>query len=169
MGKGGQFWVSPCCPKATRATDDIYAYVGGNPLSYIDPLGLWALTPDQQAAVAAAAKDWSNSNVPYVFGGSSKKGADCSGSVSSIFDQAGIPLGRKQSQQFKQSPFEPVPAGAPLEVGDVGVYPGHVVIYGGNTGTGKDVWSASHTGGPAFGPANSAWYGTPVWYRYNGP
>jgi len=32
-----------------------------------------------------------------------------------------------------------------------------------------DVWSASHTGGPAFGPANSAWYGTPVWYRYVGP
>lgn len=146
---------------------NLYGYVSNDPLRYIDPLGL-DLTPAQQSAVTTAAQNWSNSNVPYKYGGNTKKGADCSGSVSSIYNQAGIDIGRLTSQGFKQSPlFSPV-QGSP-QVGDVGVYPGHVVIYGGdNAGSdGSDVWSASHTGGPVFGPANSSWYGTPKWYRYN--
>lgn len=153
-------------PLGLAAGPSTYAYVNSNPLIYADPLGL--LNQAQQAAIAAAARDWSNSNVPYVFGGASKTGADCSGSVSAIYNQAGVDVGRLQSQQFRQSPFQPVPVGAPLEVGDVGVYPGHVVIYSGNTDGGKDVWSASHSNGPVFGPANSSWYGKPVWYRHNG-
>ena len=143
-----------------------YGYVGGNPNSFYDPFGL-DLTPGQQAAVQQAAQDWSNSGVPYVFGGANKGGADCSGSISAIYAQAGINIGRKTSGQFAQSPFTPVTG--PPQLGDVGKYPGHVVIFGGAaTGAnGSDVWSASHTGGPVFGPAKSSWYGTPRWYRYN--
>lgn len=145
-----------------------YSYVDANPLAYLDPFGL-DLTPGQQAAVVAAAQDWSQSNVPYKWGGSTKAGADCSGSVSGIYNDAGINIGRLTSQQFTQSPFSVVPEGSGLQPGDVGVYPGHVVIYGGsNTGVdGSDVWSASHTGGNPFGPASSSWYGTPTWYRYS--
>jgi cell wall-associated NlpC family hydrolase len=146
-----------------------YAYAAGNPVMHIDPFGL-DLTPAQQAAVVAAAQDWSQAGVKYVFGGASKTGADCSGSVSGIYKQAGIDIGRMTSGAFKNSPlFTPVQG--PPQVGDVGVYPGHVDIYGGaDTGVpGDDVWSASHTGGPVFGPAQSGWYGTPSWYRYNGP
>lgn len=149
----------------------VYAYAGSDPVDYIDSLGL-DLTPAQQAAVMAAAKDWANSKVPYVWGANTKKGADCSGSVSSIYDQAGIDIGRLQSQQFKQSPFKPVPAGAPLEPGDVGVYPNHVDLYAGsdNTGVaGDNVFSAfgAQSSHPYFGPANSSWFGSPVWYRYS--
>ena len=142
------------------------AYVGNNPVNFIDPYGL-ELTPAQQAAITAAAQNWSNANVPYVFGGSTKKGADCSGAVSGIYNQAGIDIGRLTSQEFVTSPLFSLATGAP-QIGDVGVYSGHVDLYGGNTGTNMDVWSASHTGGPVFGPANSSWYGQPTWYRYNG-
>jgi RHS repeat-associated protein len=142
-----------------------YVRVGNNPVNWIDPYGL-ELTPAQQEAIRAAAQNWSNSNVPYVYGRYTKKGADCSGAVSGIYNQAGINIGRLSSQGFKKSPFKPV-TGAP-QIGDVGVYPGHVVLYGSNTGPNMDVWSASHTGGPVFGPANSSWYGRPTWYRYNG-
>jgi NlpC/P60 family len=148
---------------------DTYSYVDANPLAYIDPFGL-DLSAGQQAAVVAAAQAWSQANVPYLWGGSTRAGADCSGSISGIYNEAGIDIGRLTSQGFTQSPFSLVPAGQDLQPGDVGVYPGHVVVYGGadNTGvSGRDVWSASHTGGNPFGPASSSWYGSPTWYRYN--
>jgi cell wall-associated NlpC family hydrolase len=126
------------------------------------------MTDAQKAALAAAARDWSGANVPYVYGGTSRQGADCSGSVSAIFAAAGMPIGHMSSSGFAASGLFARSVGAP-QIGDVGWYPGHVVIFGGNTAPGMDVWSASHTGGPVFGPAKSSWYGTPIWYHYVGP
>jgi RHS repeat-associated protein len=143
-----------------------YGYSAGNPTSNFDADGL-DLTAAQQTAVQQAAQNWSASNVPYSYGGTTKSGADCSGSISSIYAQAGINIGRMSSGKFAHNPFSR--ATGAHQVGDVGVYSGHVVLYGGGaTGVGgRDVWSASHTGGPVFGPAASSWYGTPKWYRYS--
>ncbi len=125
------------------------------------------MTDAQKAAIVAAAQDWATAHVPYAYGGATKRGADCSGSVSAIYAQAGINIGRMSSIGFRHSALFAPAVGVP-QVGDVGLYSGHVVIYGGNTGPGMDVWSASHTGGPNFGPGKSSWYGTPAWYKYVG-
>ena len=130
-----------------------------------EPAGM---TPQQLDALTQAAQDWSASDVPYLYGGATKQGADCSGSVSAIYAQAGMPIGRMSSGGFAHSPLFAAVQGAPAK-GDVGWFPGHVVIYGGDLGGARDVWSASHTGGPAFGPMQSTWFGTPTWYRYTGP
>src|SRR5208282_2127882 len=70
---------------------NLYAYAQNNPINYVDRLGL-DVTPAQQAAIQQAAEDWAASNVPYKWGGKSKKGADCSGSVFGIYRQAGIKI-----------------------------------------------------------------------------
>ena len=130
--------------------------------------GGMSLTQGQQTAIANAAKSWFGT--PYVYGGCLRTGADCSGSVYAIYLMAGIKLPHKfSSGEYPKSPLFQKVTGAP-QVGDVGWYPGHVVIYGGVTGpNGDDVWSATHTGGDPFGPAKSSWFGTPTWYRYVGP
>jgi hypothetical protein len=132
------------------------------------------ITPSQQQAVAAAARSWIGT--PYLLGGCSRLGADCSGSIIAIYAMAGIKLpGRFTSSSFKNSPLFQRVNGNP-ELGDVGYYSyGHVVLFGGAAvggicgGVPCNVWSATHTGGNPFEPANSAWFGTPVWYRYVGP
>jgi uncharacterized protein RhaS with RHS repeats len=63
-----------------------YAYVASDPISFIDMFGL-DLTDAQKAAMREAALDWTKAKVPYVYGGSSEEGADCSGSVSSVYSQ----------------------------------------------------------------------------------
>ena len=126
------------------------------------------MTKEQQAKLIAVANQWSAASVPYVSGGTTQKGADCSGSISAIYGEAGLPIGHMTSGAFPKSSMFVAVTGQP-EVGDVGWYPGHVVLFAGDqAGPGHDVWSASHTGGPVFGPASSKWYGTPRWYRYVG-
>ena len=138
-----------------------------NPLQFIDPLGL-ELTTEQQNAIQSAAEDWSKSNVPYRSGGTTKTGADCSGSTSSIYKQAGIDIGRITSSSIEHDQhFSPI-IGDP-DVGDIGHYPGHVVIFGGSkTGVeGRDVWSTLNSS--VYGPAKKTWFhGKLTWYRYKG-
>jgi RHS repeat-associated protein len=135
------------------------------------------LTAQQQAAITNAAQGWIGT--PYVYGGCSRKGSDCSGSIIAIYAIAGITLpGRMTSGDFAHSSLFQRVTGNP-EVGDVGVYPGHVDIFGGAAVGGFcplhsntdpcNVWSATHPGGNPFERANSGWFGTPVWYRYVGP
>ena len=150
--------------------NNFYVYVRNNPVVLIDPFGLREPTAQEMQNIINAAQDWAVSNVPYVYGGKSKKGADCSGSVWSIYDQAGLPYDYTTASGLPKNPrFVPVSPGN-QQPGDVGWCPNHIVIYDPNAGQQRNVWSASHTGGPAFGPGNSSWYCHDMkWYRYDVP
>jgi cell wall-associated NlpC family hydrolase len=47
----------------------------------------------ETATILGNAQSWANAAVPYVWGGASKLGADCSGFVNAMFDSVGISLG----------------------------------------------------------------------------
>lgn len=68
--------------------------------------------------------------VPYVSGGSSPSGFDCSGFTSYLYRQFGITLSRSSSAQaYGGAPVSGLSAAQP---GDVICYPGHVALYIGN-------------------------------------
>jgi hypothetical protein len=150
---------------------NLYRYVYNNSLNLFDPLGLRALRPDERQRIVDTARSWAEDKVPYISGGRSRKGADCSGSVYGIYKEAKLPFEYSPSSTFAQNPsFLPVDS---PQLGDVGLYDGHVVIYDPNagltrTGLNADVWSATHPHGETFGPGVSTWYGNDVhWYTYD--
>jgi len=129
---------------------------------------------DDGNKIIEIAKKWIGT--PYETGGETKKGADCSGSVNGIYGEAGFYFERGSSYDFPaNSHFKEVPANIP-QPGDVGYWPGHLMIYDENAGqTHKgeiaNGWSASHPNGPTFDVARFQWfdthYNTKVkWYRY---
>lgn len=146
--------------------------------------------------IADVAKNWWRADVPYVTGGKTKKGADCSGSVWAIYNEAGLSYGAYTNtagftnivgtdSNFLKGKHYFKKVGAP-QVGDVGVWSngksgndarGHMAIY--DTGAGKtkkglvgNLWSATHPGGDKFGPSridffdHMSGYGSVTWYRY---
>jgi cell wall-associated NlpC family hydrolase len=95
-----------------------------------------AVGPSEQK-LAAAIESWQGT--PYVWGGESRKGVDCSGFVMVAFREAGIDLphgsdnlrGYEEGQRVTDE----------LRYGDVLVYPGHAAIYIGNGQTAETVSS----------------------------
>ncbi len=116
--------------------------------------------------IVKAASTWEGTK--YVFGGTTKDGADCSGTTLSIYKQAGFPYEGKyrQTSQLSHNPhFKPSPNNTP-QAGDIGWWSGHVVIYSGN----NQIWTATHTGGPPYKlDLLRTWVknrGPVKWYRY---
>jgi cell wall-associated NlpC family hydrolase len=59
-----------------------------------------ALSSSQRSAIVALANTLANSNIPYVYGGSSLSGFDCSGLVQYVYaNAAGITLSRTTTTQ----------------------------------------------------------------------
>jgi RHS repeat-associated protein len=97
------------------------------------------------------------------------EGADCSGSVHSIYAAAGAPYDYTSSNKFADQvsagklPFTIVTSPQP---GDVVLQKGHMSIYANNAGTGKNLWSARNPARPFSAGHTSYFKGTPSYYRY---
>ncbi|MFZ2444934.1 MAG: toxin TcdB middle/N-terminal domain-containing protein [Syntrophobacteraceae bacterium] len=128
------------------------------------------ITERQAQRVVDVARAWKEAKVPYKYGGQTRAGADCSGSISGIYEEAGLGVGRINTSSISDSPyFEPSPGNIP-RAADVGVWAGrHAVLYDPKAAPGMDLWTAHYTGGPNFGPADLQVYinnyGQPQWYR----
>jgi cell wall-associated NlpC family hydrolase len=145
--------------------------------------------------IADVAKKWADVDVPYVSNGRTKQGADCSGSTSSIYAEAGFAYPHHNTSGFPDLVgtdshfikdkhfFKKVDS---PQVGDVGLWSngklgkdasGHLAIYDASAGKTKkgldgNLLSATHPGGGNFAPAridffdHKSGYGTVTWYRY---
>ena len=142
------------------------------------------LSQEQQTRLSSVARNWSSARVPYAPSNSpmaginaSLAGADCSGAVYAIYNQAGISIPYSATEGFPRHPsFTPLPSGSTPQVGDVLWWPGHVAIFAGEVPeSGHKMWTAFRPQGPDFGLSLSIYrWGTappgtaPVIYRYNG-
>jgi hypothetical protein len=89
----------------------------------------------RERRLAELCEEWQGT--PYVWGGSSRKGTDCSGFVMSVFDGIGVslPHGSDNLRSMKSGAI----VKDELQFGDVLVYPGHVALYMGDGRTAETV------------------------------
>ncbi len=103
----------------------IFAY--NHSTAYVQEVLRWASIYESQAVPSAPAASGaagqalafalSQIGVPYVYGGESRSGYDCSGLVQAAYRTAGIGLPRTAQEQFDAGPH--LPAGAQLQPGDL--------------------------------------------------
>lgn len=90
------------------------------------------------------AKSLLNQGIPYVWGGKSKGGLDCSGFVYYCLNNSGYKTGYRTSSAWAKSSFKTISSMSDLQVGDIVCFQGHVGIY---IGDGRMIDSSSSKNG----------------------
>ncbi len=176
-------------PIGLAAGINLWPYVESNPLLYIDPFGDQNRIPfpgnlsalyyyslrsglvnlEEGKRIEAQAQSWIRT--PFLSPGATRRGADCSGSTWAIYQEAGFPYKRGGSWDIPNSLyFRLAPNNVP-QPGDVGWFPGHVLIYAPSGPQGMNVLTAHRAGGPSYGYDYLQSWGnqkntTVKWYRY---
>ena len=130
-------------------------------------------TRQEGQKIADDAATWKGT--PYVTGGQSRAGADCSWSTYCIFDESGFPYGYRKAGQFIDAaannpnfPFRLLGPNEQHQAGDVIVFdhPDHVAIYAGDGW----MWTATHPGGAPYLEQQMKYWPKPIgWVRPQAP
>lgn len=109
--------------------------------------------------IVTSAQTWVTDKVPYVWGGITKAGADCSGYVQNVLAGLGITVGRTVGEQATQGNAVSLgPSSNPL----ANAMPGDVLIFGGNKHEGIYVGNGQMVDEPHSGAVASqrkVWFG----------
>lgn len=105
-------------------------------------------------SVAAAAQSFLPLNIPYLWGGKSNRGMDCSGFIWRVLQKAGYDVPYRTSYALADW-VKPIPR-SQARPGDLVFWPGHAAIYAGNgriydSGTSRGVVERAMWGSPTFG------------------
>ncbi|MEW6196098.1 MAG: NlpC/P60 family protein [Bacteroidota bacterium] len=107
-------------------------------------------------------------NVPFVYGGESVNGADCSGLLWGIYNDMGLYYDRCGTSEFSNNPhwFQ---VDSPLP-GDIIVWPGHHSMLYYPYGSYDGISALATANGARSGWACTSWfsiaYGNPIYFRY---
>jgi len=99
------------------------ALLPGDPSRLPDPVALRARHPLRGSAVVGTATGWLGT--PYLWGGRTPEGADCSGMVQAVYAAHGVPLPRDSGDQLAAGPEAPGAAEDPA-----GRCPGDLLFFG---------------------------------------
>src|SRR5690606_22772668 len=132
-----------------------------------------AATTDSAEAVEAPAQSVSGNAIvdiafryvgtPYVYGGASPAGFDCSGFTWYVYQQAGISIPRSSSAQRNAGT---VVSASEARPGDLVWWPGHVGIY---LGDGQHIAARNPSKPRQAGPISDVGRGTPTFIRIGCP
>ena len=120
------------------------------------------LTPEETDKVIKTGESWIG--VPYLYGGNSREGIDCSHFVHRAYAEAGFNYEYRNTGSFPTSPnFVQT---TDVRTADVALFSGHMGIYNSTPPkAGKTILSATTGNGVCYGAPG--WFnGTPVFYRY---
>ena len=130
--KGGVRHITPGSPNEENGYD---GYVRAHLTDAAEFTQDSSPSAERNEKIAAVVEEWQGT--PYLWGGATKKGTDCSGFVGQVHQALGMKIPRSSDEM--RASKQGARVHDELRYGDVLVYPGHVALYIGNGKTAETV------------------------------